>query len=66
MAFVSIQEVLNKKKGKASIHGWIYRERKLKDKVFLVVRDSSNIIQCIVSQDNPSWNDANKILIESF
>ncbi len=65
MAFISIQEALKKGKGKVSIHGWIYRERKLKDKVFLVVRDSSNIIQCIVSQDNSSWNDANKILIES-
>ncbi|MEK6973957.1 MAG: asparagine--tRNA ligase [Nanoarchaeota archaeon] len=65
MDFISVQDALNKKKGNVAIRGWVYRERKLKDKVFLVVRDSSNIIQCIISSDNDAWNDANKILIET-
>ena len=65
MEFISIKEALKKGKGKVSIRGWVYRERKLKDKVFIVVRDSSEIIQCIVASDNDNWNDANKILIES-
>ncbi len=65
MEFISIKEAISKGKGKVSIHGWVYRERKQKDKVFLVVRDSSEIIQCIVSSDNPDWDDANKLLIES-
>ncbi len=66
--FLSIQEALNKKSGKVSIHGWVYRERKLKDKVFLVIRDSSNIIQCVIDVNKVSkktWEDANKLLIES-
>jgi asparaginyl-tRNA synthetase len=65
MEFISIKEALKKGQGKVSIRGWVYRERKLKDKVFIVVRDSSEIIQCIVANDNENWNDANKILIES-
>ncbi len=66
--FLPIQEALKKKSGKVSIHGWVYRERKLKDKVFLVIRDSSNIVQCIVDKEKVSkkeWEDANKLLIES-
>lgn len=65
MQFIPIQEAINKKKGEVAIRGWVYRERKLKDKVFLVIRDSSNIIQAIVSNDNSGWDDANKLLIES-
>ncbi|MEK6835491.1 MAG: asparagine--tRNA ligase, partial [Nanoarchaeota archaeon] len=66
--FISIEEVLKKRKGKVPIRGWVYRERKQKDMVFLVIRDSSNIIQCVVKQDKVSkkeWDDANKLLIES-
>ncbi|MBI2110471.1 asparagine--tRNA ligase, partial [Candidatus Woesearchaeota archaeon] len=65
MEFTSIREALTKGKGKVAIRGWVYRERKLSDKVFLVIRDSSNIIQCIISKDKPFWNEANKLLIES-
>ena len=65
MDFIHISDAINKKKGKVAIRGWVYRERKLKDKVFLVIRDSTNIIQCIISIDNISWEDANKLLIES-
>ena len=68
MQILSIQEALNKKSGKVTIHGWVYRERKLKDKVFLVIRDSSNIIQCVVDKEKVSkkiWEDSNKLLIES-
>ena len=65
MNFISIKEALEKGKGKVSIRGWIYRERNLSDKVFLVVRDSSEIVQCIIKKDNEAWNDANKLLIES-
>jgi len=66
--FIPIQEAIKKGKGKVAIHGWIYRERKQKDMVFLVIRDSTNIIQCVIKQDKVSkkeWEDANKLLIES-
>ena len=68
MDFISIQEAIEKKKGNVRLRGWVYRERKQKDLVFLILRDSSNIIQTVVKKDIVSekeWKDANKILIES-
>ncbi len=65
MKFISIKEALQKEKGEVALHGWIYRERKLKDKIFLVLRDSSDIIQCIIDDKNKDFNKAEKLLIES-
>ena len=65
---IPIQQALEQGKGKVSIHGWVYRERKMKDMAFIVLRDSTNILQCVVKQDNVSkeeWEIAEKILIES-
>jgi len=66
--FTKIQDAINQAKGKVKIHGWVYRERKQKDMIFLVMRDSTNIIQCVIKKDSISskeWEDANKILIET-
>jgi len=68
MKEVTIQEALDKGKGKISIRGWVYRERKQKDMVFLVIRDATNIIQSVVKKDNideKTWTDVNQLLIES-
>ena len=65
MEFIHIKDAIKKAEGKVAIRGWVYRERKLKDKVFLVIRDSTEIIQCIIDDKNKSWDDANKLLIES-
>ena len=59
--FISVQEAINKEKGKVNIHGWIYRERKQKDMIFLVIRDSTNIIQCIIKQDKVSKKECNSL-----
>ncbi|MHA1551642.1 MAG: OB-fold nucleic acid binding domain-containing protein, partial [Candidatus Heimdallarchaeaceae archaeon] len=29
------------------VRGWVYRIRKMKDKVFVVLRDATGILQCI-------------------
>jgi len=66
--FSSIEQAIKKKSGSVDIRGWIYRERKLKDKIFLVIRDSSEIIQCILPKNKVSkkiWDAASKLLIES-
>ncbi|MEK6933236.1 MAG: asparagine--tRNA ligase [Nanoarchaeota archaeon] len=66
--FISVQEALKKGKGKVNLRGWIYRERKQKDMAFLVIRDSTNIIQAVVKKDKVNkkeWEDADKLLIES-
>ncbi|MBS3073363.1 asparagine--tRNA ligase [Candidatus Pacearchaeota archaeon] len=66
--FISIKEAIKKGKGNIAIRGWVYRERKMKDKAFVVLRDSSEIIQCVVKEEHVSkkeWEALQKILIES-
>jgi asparaginyl-tRNA synthetase len=67
MPIVPIQEILQgKHEGKkVAIRGWVYRKREGKQTIFLVLRDSTGIIQCTVKAENPSWSDAEKITIES-
>ncbi|MEM1577538.1 MAG: asparagine--tRNA ligase [Candidatus Pacearchaeota archaeon] len=64
-----IKDVLNLKEGeKVKIKGWVYRIRKLKDKIFIVLRDSSDILQCLVIRDkfdDETWKNIDKIGIES-
>jgi len=65
---ISIQEAIKQGSGSVELHGWVYRERKSKDIVFIVLRDSSNILQCVVKKENvddESWSAAEKILVES-
>ncbi len=66
--FISIKEALEKKKGQISLRGWVYRETKMKDKMFIVLRDSSEIIQCVIKKEIVSekeWQDIQKVLVES-
>ena len=65
---LSIKKALQKKEGKVKVRGWVWQCRKLKDKIFIVLRDSSGLIQCVVHKDKVSkelWEKANKITIES-
>jgi len=64
---VAIQDILDGKyEGQhVTVRGWIYRKRKSKKTIFLIVRDASGIIQCTVKTDNPSWTQTEKATIES-
>ena len=48
MTFISIKKAMEQGKGKVSIRGWIYRERGSNKLKFIVLRDASEIIQCVV------------------
>ncbi len=64
----SIQEIINQKEGPVKVRGWVYRERKGKNIIFLIIRDVSNILQCVIKKGEISekdWNNAEKVLIES-
>ena len=63
MKFIQIEDAL-KKKGNVSVRGWIYRIRKMKDKIFIVLRDSSDIIQCVI-KDPKLVKIADELLMES-
>jgi len=68
MNFISIEEAIKKKKGKVALRGWVYRERGSNQLKFIVLRDSTDIIQCVVDKykiSEKEWNESNKLLIES-
>lgn len=65
---MSIQEAIDKGSGKAKLRGWVYRERGSNKFVFLVLRDSTNIIQCVVKkEDVPDevFETASKLQVEA-
>ena len=67
MKFISISEAMKKGKGKVAVRGWIYRERGSNKMKFIVLRDSSDIIQCVFKRENfeKQWDDIDKLKIES-
>jgi asparaginyl-tRNA synthetase len=67
MALVKISEILdgNCKDQNVTVRGWVYRKRQGKELIFLVVRDSTGVIQCTVKKDSPAWAEAEKLTIES-
>jgi len=67
MVYTAISSVLTgRHKGKkVSMRGWVYRKRESKDTIFLVIRDSSGVIQAVVKKDSPEWASAEKATIES-
>ncbi|MBI4441399.1 asparagine--tRNA ligase [Candidatus Woesearchaeota archaeon] len=59
----TITQAMELGSGEVTIRGWVHRERKSNQFAFLVVRDSTNIIQCIVEKEKISpqmWDDATK------
>ncbi|ADY00352.1 asparaginyl-tRNA synthetase [Vulcanisaeta moutnovskia 768-28] len=64
---MSIKDVFSLNEGiEVTIRGWVYRKRELKDKVFLVVRDGSGIIQTVISKSDPNLLDiVSKLNMES-
>lgn len=68
MKIIRIKDAFKKGTGKVKLHGWVYRERKFADKVFIVLRDSTDIIQCVVKQDQvkeKTFSDAETLTMES-
>jgi asparaginyl-tRNA synthetase len=66
-AYIPIESALSDKQiGKSvSIRGWIYRKRDQKELIFLIIRDSSDMIQAVIKKDSKAWKSAEKITIES-
>ncbi len=50
--YSSIQEAMDKGSGKVDIRGWIHRERGSNKLKFVVLRDTSNIIQCVITRED--------------
>ena len=67
MNFLSISQAIKQKKGKVAVRGWVYRERGSNEFKFLVLRDSTDIIQCVLKKEifKKQWEDIDKLQIES-
>ena len=72
--FTTIKQAIEKAKSsesdkplEVSIRGWVYRERGSNKKKFLVMRDGTEIIQCVLDRENfqEQWENIDKIKIES-
>jgi len=65
--FISIQEALDKGKGEVSIRGWAHRQRGSNKLKFVVLRDVSNIIQCVLKKEDleKQWEEIDKIQVET-
>src|SRR3989344_9274102 len=65
--FISIREAIKQGFGKVAIRGWVYRERGSNKLKFIVLRDSSDIIQCVLERNKfeKQWDEIDKIKIES-
>jgi len=67
MALVKISKILEGSctDHKVAIRGWVYRKREGKELIFLLIRDSTGVIQSTIKKASPCWSDAQKLTIES-
>ena len=68
MKFISVEEAFERVGEVVSLHGWVYRKRGSNQRIFIILRDSTDIIQCLVERKNVTqnvWEDAERITIES-
>lgn len=65
--FIPIAEAMKQSKGKVAVRGWISRERGSNEFKFLVLRDPTNTIQCVLKRDNfkKQWEEIDKLQIEA-
>ncbi len=65
MGFIKIRD-LSKHEGKeVKVRGWVYRIRDQKKAVFIVVRDGSGVVQCVIKDNDDKFKEAKKLTIES-
>jgi asparaginyl-tRNA synthetase len=48
---VSTSEAVKKGEGRVTVRGWVYRKRVLKEKIFIVLRDATGILQLVLPRE---------------
>jgi len=68
MEFTTIKQSLKKKKGKFKFRGWIKRKRGFGEKIFILLRDTTDEMQCVFAKPdlkNEIWEKVEQSTIES-
>lgn len=67
MSLVPVEKILHGgfEDQRVTVRGWIYRKREGKQTIFLLVRDSTGIIQCTLKRESAGWDEAERVTIES-
>jgi asparaginyl-tRNA synthetase len=68
MEYITIKKAMEQEIGEVSVRGWCYRARGSNKLRFVVLRDSTDIIQCVIEKDKVTeaeWADAEKTDIEA-
>jgi asparaginyl-tRNA synthetase len=68
MKYITVKEAIEKGSGIVSIKGWVYRERKSNKFAFIVLRDETDIIQCVINKEKVPeklFEEAGKLTMES-
>jgi asparaginyl-tRNA synthetase len=60
---VPISEAVRRGEGRVTFRGWVYRKRVLKEKIFLVLRDSTGILQLVLPRGR--FKNAEELNLES-
>ncbi len=66
--FMSIKEAMKQGSGDVRIRGWCHRHRGSNAMKFIIIRDATNTIQCVIEKaavDEATWNEGQKIDIEA-
>ncbi len=65
--YTTIDEALKKDLTNVYLRGWVYRQRASNKFVFIVLRDESDVIQCVISKSKNAelFEKAEKLTIES-
>ncbi len=66
--FLTIRKAMAQGSGKVSVRGWVYRERGSAKVKFVVLRDGTDILQCVIKPDvvgEEQFRTADKLQVEA-
>ena len=62
---IKVDEVPKHEGEEVKVRGWVYRQRAGKKMAFILLRDSSGVVQCTFKEGSPGFEKASSISIES-
>ncbi len=63
-----IRKALEQQTGEITVSGWVYRERGSNQLRFLVLRDTDDVLQCVIKKDDVPeqvWDNAQELKVEA-